>query len=358
MVRRGQLADLEMKHAQHGGIKPRSLPFTNAHYRRVPETASIEEQKTPNTEGDWFVFEFSHNSRAYPATKVVELATAMRAAVLHFTDDPIPEGISGHRLDGKPSVLPHVAFLPLPYVGFKHADGRILGIAVSLPSAMGNSSRRALLRALGAWEAEVSLPGKQSTWHGEAPLRLVLGAGGVIRMIRLRRPSGLVSLRPSVWSRSSRQWVSATPIALPSHPGSLAKGTSTARAKAWAAAEAAVRAACEHVGLPEPTSVEVSLNPYILGARSTTHYPAFRQRGRNGTQLSRQLVHASLTFEHPSERTNDVGSRQVLWIGFDAARHKVRSGQFSSGKHGWMNSISAAFRKLRRRNWSKALSRS
>ena len=54
----------------------------------------------------------------------------MRAAIMSHAEDPIPEGLSGHQPSGRPTLEPHVGFLPLPYVGFEHADGRIMGLAV------------------------------------------------------------------------------------------------------------------------------------------------------------------------------------------------------------------------------------
>ena len=68
-----------------------------------------ERPEKPNICGEWIVFEFDHSSRALPATRAVEIATAMRAAVFHYAADPIPEELSGHLADGTPTAAPHVA---------------------------------------------------------------------------------------------------------------------------------------------------------------------------------------------------------------------------------------------------------
>ena len=305
-ISRGQLAELERQYAGHGGFKPRSLPYTDVRYRAVTETARLEPPLEPNTAGEWIVFEFAYNSRAFPSMRVVELARVMRAAVLHYAEDPIPEEISGHSPEGKPMAGPHVAFLPLPYVGYEHADGRLIGIALSVPRSVGDATRRAVFRAIGAWEKAVAPPG---------PLKLTLGAQGDVDMYRLRGAAERVSLRPGVWRRSSLRWVSATPIALPRHPGRLSGGSAAARAKAWALAESAVATACEHVGLPEPSAVEVSLNPFIVGARPATRFPVFGHNGRGGKPVRRQLVHASLTFQHPVEGPLILGAGRFLGLG-------------------------------------------
>ena len=305
-VRRGQLAELERQFSRHRGLKPRALPYENVQYRAVAKSAQQpDRERKPNTAGQWIVFEFMPGSRSYPATRAVELATALRAAVFHHADNPIPEEISGHLPDGRPTAVPHVAFLPLPYVGFEHADGRLLGLAVSVPDPVSADARRAVYRAIGNWE--------QSARHDG--LRLTLGAQGMVHLRRQRGSATLVSLRPGAWSRDSCRWVSATPIALPRHPGRLGGGTAAARARAWASAESYVALACDHVGLPEPMSVEVSQGPLIKGARSTRRFPEFSQNGRAGRPVRRQLLHASVTFEHPVAGSLVLGAGRFLGLG-------------------------------------------
>lgn len=205
-VRRGQLAELERQFVRHGGISPRSLSYTDVRYRAVAEDRQQPQGLSkPSTAGQWIVFELAPGSRSFPATRGVELATAMRLATLRCAEDPIPEQISGHSADGKPTATPHVAFLPLPYVGFEHADGRIMGMAVSVPDTVSDAACRALYRAVGNWETAVEL----------GVLKIVLGSRGVCRLSRLRGPATLVSLRPGVWNRASCRWVSATPHRAP-----------------------------------------------------------------------------------------------------------------------------------------------
>lgn len=304
-VRQGQLAELERQFARHRASRPRSLPYTDVRYQSITKSLQIEQSQEPNTAGDWLVFEFAHDSRAFPATRTVELAQVMRSAVLHYAEEPIPEELSGHGPEGTPTAAPHVAFLPLPYTGFPYADGRLLGIAISVPKALGADVRRTLYRAIGAWESMAA----------SQPLRLTLGSRGVVHLARLREPATLVSLRLEVWSGSSRRWVSATPIALPRHPGRLRRETGTTRTRAWAEAEAAVTMACVHAGLPQPSRVQVALNPLINGARAATHFPAFSQKGRDGRPIRRQLVHAALTFDIPVAGPLMLGAGRFLGLG-------------------------------------------
>ena len=305
-VRKGQLAELERLHADHNGNKPRALPYTDVPYRVVADAPADEATLAADTVGDWIVFEFAHNTRAFPAPRVVEVSTTMRDAIFRHVEDPMPAELSGHEPDGNPVKSPHLAFLPLPYVGYEHADGRLLGIALSAPQTLADDARQALYRAIGGWEKAA---------RGSYPLRLTFGSAGVLHMRRLRGSSLAVSLRPGVWRRPSRKWVSATPIALPRHPGRLVGCGARARAKAWRDAERAVVAACGHVDLPDPTHVEVSLVPFIAGAHAAHRFPPFNQSGLGGKSIRRQLVHALVTFDHRVTGPLMLGAGRFFGLG-------------------------------------------
>ena len=313
-VRPGQLAELERMHARHQGVRPRSLPFTAVRYREATAMRA-DTVREPNTCGDWIVFEFAHGSRSFPATRTVELATAMRAAILAYAQDPIPEAVSGHRPDGAPTLSPHVAIVPIPFVGSRHADGRVLGIAVSIPNGIGHLSRTAVYRAIGTWERTMQEGARD---RSEYPLKLTLGTRGAVHLRRVVGVSDLVSLRPGVWNKSSHRWTSVTPVALPQHPGSLTKGAARTRAKAWGRAETAVRLACTHVDLPEPSAVALSLDPWVTGARKTAHFPPFRQRGREEQPRKAPTRPCVDDFRPLGARTADDRCRPVLRLGPDA----------------------------------------
>ena len=304
-IRRGQLAALEHQFAVHRESRPRSLPYTDVRYQAAPKISRDQKPGKSQAADHWLIFEIDHGARVLPATRTVQLAKTMRSAILHYAKDPVPEGISGHDPAGGSTANPHVALLSLPYVGFEHADGRLLGMAVSIPGALPEDSYRALLRAIGTWESKS---------HART-LRLTFGSQGVVQLFRQQGPAALVSLRPSVWQKPSLRWVSATPIALPRHPGRLRGGTASARAKAWSLAEAAVVAACRHVGLPQPSDVQVSLTPFITGGRDAGDFPPFLQNGQNGKPIRRQLVHASLTFETAISGPMLLGTGRFLGLG-------------------------------------------
>lgn len=302
----GQLAALEAAHRRHDGVRPRALPFVGVRYS---EQVEAEERSPaavrPDNAGDLVVFEMPINWRRFPTLRTAELAEALRGAIFRHADDPPPEGLSGHLADGRPSRHPHVAFLALPNVGHDYADGRIMGLAAMLPEALPEDAARAAYRAIGKWE------------HAEPRdrCRLTLGGGLAIDLRRRQPPFELSTLRIGTWSRTSSEWISATPIALPKSPGRLTSGSQAARARAWAAAEEQVRQSCIHVGLPQPAAVAMSLEPLIFGARPTVHYPAFVQGTRRGDGVRRRLVHAAVQFDQDVRGPLVLGSGRFLGLG-------------------------------------------
>ena len=308
-VRDGQLAALEKLHKSHGANKPRTLPFEPVRYKEIDiDEAGKPPSVVADTAGEWLVFEFAARDRNVPSTQTVAITSVFRSALLHYADDPIPESISGHQSNGQPSPDPHVGFLALPWVQYEHSDGRIMGASINLPESMDEDSKNAVYRAIAKWEAA----------RDEEPLKLTFGSQGDMSMMRVRGPSQLVTLRRNRWNGESQRWVTATPIALPTHPGQLSKGTASSRAKAWAKAEEIVANSCRHVGLPKPTDVVVSFSPFIPGARPASKYPAFKQRGRDGNQVARRLLHAAVTFDQPIRGPLLLGSGRFLGLGLMA----------------------------------------
>src|SRR5690606_29428782 len=84
------------------------------------------------------------------------VAKTMRDALLSAygrigLTDAIPEEISGHASDGSPTRNPHLAIVPLPFAGFPHADGHVMGFALVPPrdsAILDDKNFRAALRSL------------------------------------------------------------------------------------------------------------------------------------------------------------------------------------------------------------------
>ena len=302
----GQLRALEQRFAGHQAVKPRALPFAAVRYGTVVNRdRDSEASMLPNTAGDFLIFELPDDKRRFPTTRTIELTEALRGATFHYADDPLPEGLSGHLPDGRPSLDPHVGFLALPNVGHAHADGRIMGLAVMLPEALGDEAARAAFRAIGKWEEA----------GPDRRCRLRLAGGVTIELRRKQPPFELRTLRSQTWERPSPEWVSVTPIALPKNPGRLASGSPASRSRAWAAAEEQVRQSCLHVGLPQPAAVAVSLDPLTTGAHPAARFPAFVQGTRRASGVRRRLVHAAVRFDENVTGPVVLGSGRFMGLG-------------------------------------------
>jgi CRISPR-associated protein Csb2 len=289
----GQFAYLVEAFERHQEVEPRVLPCRFRRYRNVGRQPLASEPTVRSLFGDdWIVFR-QMNGRRLSQTVCVELARAMRGALMKHADDPLPALLSGHTDDGKPSEQPHLAIIPLPFVGHLHATGEVLGVALVFPRGADTAQREAVLRALGAWEAERRVEDIDELID-VPPLALRLGRAGVIEVERVEwGVAPQKTLRAATWCRPSRAWVTATPIALDRNPGDLfSRDDDKARAAYEAAAES-IATSCERIGLPKPSYVQVHPSVPLNGATKARGYPAFpAERAKH----QRVKVHARIEF--------------------------------------------------------------
>ena len=99
-----------------------------------------------------------------PIEAALTLTDATRKALIKLADDTdgTSEMLSGH------GAHPHCAFIALPFVGYPHATGNLMGVAVVLPRNIDAASRRAVLKTcallekinlvevLGDWSVELA----------------------------------------------------------------------------------------------------------------------------------------------------------------------------------------------------------
>jgi len=205
-----------------------------------------------------------------PIAAVERAALALRDAVLAVLSDAVPEVISGHDATGQPSRAPHVAFLAFPDVGHPHAEGRLTGVGVALPT-MDQPTRERL----------------------EAALRRLCAPEGLLRITRsvawrLSRPGAAgepipSSLRPATWEGHATRWATATPVELDRFVDD----------RLGEEAEQVVAASAERVGLPTPERVVLTPVSALVGGG---HWRDIRRRQ---DRTRRPLVHAILQFSGP-----------------------------------------------------------
>lgn len=286
-----QLTLLEEEFERHKEVEPRVLPCRYQRYDRV-----LEERGRTNAESlfgqDWIVFR-QVNGRRLSATSCVEVARAMRGALMRYASDPPPELLSGHAPEGGPSEKAHLAVIPLPFVGSAHASGDLLGVALVFPRETDEGQRLAVLRAIGLWE-EQRRAEQDDDLVDVPPLDLVLGRAGVIEIERVEwGHAPLRTLRAATWCRPSHSWVTATPIALDRHPDNLYSKDTSEREAAYEVVERSIATSCERIGLPTPSYVRLHPSVPLRGTVKARAYPPFPVDPKKHQRIK---VHARIEF--------------------------------------------------------------
>ncbi len=279
----GQLGRLEQAFAHHQGEQSRVLPARPQRYRSAFKVTVADPQAESVFSSDWVIFERVGGSRPL-SSRSSDLARALRGALIeqHGNED-LPASLSGHAESG-PTEQPHVAFVPLPFVGHEHADGSLVGCALVLPRELPGRDREVLLRLVAKWEKD------RSDDRGHLTL-----AGGTLSPFIVRRVdvSAKAALDPTRWSRSSARFITATPIALDRNPGNLRSNQDGTARKAALEAQKSISDACLRVVGVRPASVEVSLAPLLPGAQHVRDFLPWP--GRPG-RTPRVRVHADIRF--------------------------------------------------------------
>lgn len=301
----GQLGRLERAfkdNEPHQGARSYVLPARPQRYRSTSRSAAPSSQATSVFSTEWVLFERVAGSRPV-ASRATDLARALRGALLEVHGSPdLPATLSGHA-EGGPAERPHVAFVPLPFVGSEHADGSLMGCALVLPRGLANDERKLLLRLVAKWEQE------RADKRGNLTL-----AGGTLPPFILRRVevSAKATLDPTRWSRASTRFHTATPIALDKNPGNLRSNHDGVARRAALEAQQSISDACFRVVGARPTSVEVSLAPLLPGAQ---HVRDFRPWPGRAGRTPRVRVHADLRFQAPVTGPLLLGAGRYFGLG-------------------------------------------
>ena len=305
VVQSGQLADLERRFEQHRETLPRVMPARIQRYS-AERVAAANEARGSIFGDDWLVLQRIGGTPLTQASTVA-FAKGLRRVLLKYAAEPIPELLSGHGTNGK-SESPHLALVPLPFVGSKHANGTLLGVALVLPGGATGEGRTAVFRALDRWEAAERL-------EDEDPptITLRMGPAGPIQLRRVEGGRAPRTLDPATWCRAATAWVSATPVALDRNPGDLHAREPAKLAAAISEAEAIVRTACERIGLPDPGFVEVLPAAPLAGSAKTRAYPSFPPEPGKTVRV---LTHVRLGFDSPVRGPVCIGAGRYFGLGF------------------------------------------
>jgi CRISPR-associated protein Csb2 len=296
----GQLERLDRAFEQHRGLTGRVLPARPQRYDH-PTLLRPRALQSSFASDDWILFERVGGARPL-GSKGTDLARALRAALLEQHGQAgMPAALSGHASDGTPTSSPHIAFVALPWVGDEHADGSIKACAVVPPRDLAPHDRQLLLRLVAQWERTRSSAGRVTLAGDHVP---------ATHFERVQLPS-MKSSTPTTWTRPSTRFVTATPIALDRNPGNLRSNFEQTAEKAAREAESCIKTACEHIGLPRPSEVRISLSPLLQGSQAAQ---AFRPIPRPG-RAPKVRVHAVIEFEVPVQGPLLLGAGRYLGLG-------------------------------------------
>ncbi|MCW5802244.1 MAG: type I-U CRISPR-associated protein Cas5/Cas6 [Deltaproteobacteria bacterium] len=298
-VGKGQLKRLCEAYDRHREVEPRVLP---ARFVRYSDTVKRPRSAVhPSVFAEDFVVLARTAGPRLPITSTAGLARQFRRALISCADQPVDEMISGHKADGSPSELPHLAIAPLPYVGNRYADGSILGIGVVLPRSAGPEARRALARALVNLER-----------HGaDREIRINLSESALCLQRVVWEPSQ-ATLRTARWTRASRSWATATPIALDRNPGDLQDPDPRRRHEAFTEASRGIAEAITRIGLPAPIELDAVRGCVLPGNAKPRAYPRFPPET---SRTQRVLVHARIVFAEPVSGPLLIGAGRYQGLG-------------------------------------------
>lgn len=277
-----------------GGRRGRPLPGM-----QVRLQASAAEHLPHAFEDRWLLLE--HVAGTMPDIRAVSIISRiLRDTLLSGykrigLEGNIPEVVSGHAQDGAPTRLPHLAIIPLPFAGFSHSDGHVMGFALVPPRdsrILDDADFRRVLRQLAPMDESrgrriLTVQSKAGSPHGTA-FALQLSP-------TFEAPAGKRSLQPALYTKPARAFASVTPLVLDRHLKEIGPSQTEEIVQQ-------ISAACRNIGLPEPQAIIPNKHSAIEGAPSA--YPSGKSPEWTQWRLpaflkSRQLTHSVIRFFEP-----------------------------------------------------------
>ena len=273
-------------------VSLRPVPARWQGYAQPPEGRSPE--VVPGSVFDPRLIAFSIKGPRVSLPATLKLTAALRGLLMkECPEQPPPEWFSGHSPNGTPTADPHLALTPLPFVGAEHADGRIMGLALVLPTGLDQQGAGHCLEPF-LRDPATGLPREHLLFDGQ-------WFECTIEMETRERPPK--NLDPDTWTRESRIWASVTPVALNRHFDGKDK---------WERAAESVKDMCGHIGLPRPR--EVLLHPVSLveGVPHAREYPQLVRKNGGGR---RSHNHTVIVFDEPVRGPVLVGAGRFRGYG-------------------------------------------
>ena len=250
---------------------------------------------TPHNVFDPHVVVLATSGRRPSLLATLKLTAALRGLLMRECRvQPPPEWFSGHRVNGRPSADPHLALVPLAFVGSPHADGRIMGLGLVVPFESPPQEVGRCLEPI-LRDSNTGLP-RDDLRLFDGPIEL-----GIELDTRERPPW---NLQHETWTQASRTWASVTPVVLNRHFDGQDK---------WERAAESVKDACTHIGLPRPRDVLLHPVALVEGVPHSRQFPQLTRKRDGGRQMH---AHAVVIFEEPVAGPVLIGAGRFRGYGF------------------------------------------
>jgi CRISPR-associated protein Csb2 len=204
--------------------------------------------------------------------------------------------LSGHDVDRRPTAEPHLAIVPLADVGWKHSQGRLLGLGLVWPRDVDDADRKAALRVIAAFlrngDADVSLLhfGHDGSW------RLALAPDAERASLRFER-----------YARVAARWGTVLPTVLDRHP----------KDKPSEDLATIVATACINAGLPADAvdGLNIEIHKYSPVRAAPSAREVEHTLASDSPYRGRPLRHLVLTFARPIRGPLIIGAGRFRGLG-------------------------------------------
>ena len=317
--------------AYKAGIRaPEPTPASISLWQGYEKPTPVSSRQDEVVEGTMFDSELliltearDSDNRNYSLSDTLALTRRLRDAVMSgCKKSPPPAWVSGHDENtSAPTKDPHIAFLPLSFVGHKYADGSIKGLAIAFPKTdlVPLHERGAILGPLffeknGDPRTIELRMGNLGCWSGQ------IAEGGTLPY----------SLRQETWIGPSNKWASVTPVVLDRFP----KSTRNEDRKVWEQeVREIVMQSCLRAGYPAPVAIDLDTTSWLMGSpraycktrpyRTQESHDGSAELGDGFPRLPsrdgkppRLQIHVHLTFDCQVKGPVLIGAGRFLGYGF------------------------------------------
>ena len=298
----GRLAELIAAYRENP-IRPTIRPG-------APVVARTRPVRAKEPASDWLVLQVVSEERldlraAAPICRLLR-NTLMAGYRRNDMGDAVPEIVSGHAADRRPTTKPHLAIVPMAFVRSRYATGQIYGFALVPPAGTELMDIPGLRSAFVRVSRHESAKERRILKLAGAPLRTSLALSPAADDRRHLR----ASLSPGPYRKPARTWATVT-----SHRAGPPPQEEHRRRDSRTGARA-----CRNAGLPVPEVDRIRTGRHAVfpgspPARPHRGAPPWSRWRRPKSLCSRPLVHAVIRFSQPVPGPVLLGAGRFTGLG-------------------------------------------